>query len=96
MFGTHIISALNLDSLPQEKQKQLMEKMTDVAEGRILLRVVESLDDTKKQELNTILDQEDQDALQAFFEANVPDILTIIDEETKKLQAELLEKVGNA
>jgi Mg/Co/Ni transporter MgtE len=90
----HILSAFNLDSLPEEQRVVLLEQMTEVAEQRILLRILSGLSDEQKQTFESLMDNGDQSAVQLFFEQHVPDVLGIIEEETTRLKQDLLQRIG--
>ncbi|OGI25326.1 MAG: hypothetical protein A3J76_02055 [Candidatus Moranbacteria bacterium RBG_13_45_13] len=51
-----IIEELGLNTLPQEKQDELMAKMAEVIVKRIYLETMESLNETDREELVKMLD----------------------------------------
>lgn len=90
----HILNAFNLDSLPEAQRAELLVQMTEVAEQRILLRILSQLNEEQKQTFSTVMDSTDASGAQTFFEAHVPDLLSIIEEETHQLKQDLLKRIG--
>ena len=91
----HIINLLNLDYLPDAEKAVLLDKMVEVVNQRALLRVLEGLDKIKKDELEKLLEEGTDEALQQFIQTNVPNFLTMLTEETIKLKEEVVEKIKN-
>ena len=54
------------------------------------------LNEEQKKTFQALLDGDDSDVLQTFFEAHIPNVLSIIEEETQTLKKELLQRIGKA
>jgi hypothetical protein len=72
---------LGLDLLPPEEREEVVAHIGEVIFEGVMLRTVQALDDTKKEELTALFDasssdpenEEKHNAIQAFIETNVPD-----------------------
>lgn len=91
VFKKNIIEELGLDALPEERKKELLNKMGGLIQRRVLLRVIESLSAADKQEFNQFLSQKnDNQAVYRFLLSKVPDIENITDNEIVKFKEEVL------
>ena len=88
----NIITTLGLDNLPEEQKAQMLEQMNDLVQKRLLLRVLDSLDDDKRAEYEQLLDQEDQNAINSFIQQNVPQFKDWLFEEVYTLKSELSDR----
>lgn len=82
----NIILALNLDGLPNADKAKLIDKMTDVINKSVMLRVAQKLPSDAKDIFFKILDAGSDEELQNFLDTEVPDFLAIVAEETVKLK----------
>jgi hypothetical protein len=87
-----IMEAFGIDLLPEAEQEALLERVSGVIFEGVMLRVMRSLDDTKKETLTTLFteastggSEEKQLALQAFFEHEVLDFDTFVTAEIEAL-----------
>lgn len=85
----HIITLLNLDALPDGQRAMLLDKMVDVINGRLLLRVLDSLDADSRKEFEKAMEGDDGSALENFLTTKVPNFVDIVSEETAKLKTEM-------
>lgn len=85
----NIIRLLGIESLPDERKIALVEKITDLVQKRLLLRLLESMSEELRVEFEQLLDQADQPALQAFLQKNAPDFGAWVNEEVLKVKQEL-------
>lgn len=85
----NLINILGIQSLPDEKKLKLIDDVTDLVQRRLLLRVLNSLPDKKRKEFEDLLDTENQDAINIFFEQNAPDLPNWLIEEIGKIKQEL-------
>jgi len=87
----NIIEELGLSALPEERKKELLNKMGDLIQRRVLLRVIASLSAADKQEFSQFLSQEkDTQAVYKFLLSKAPDIENITDNEIVKFKEEVL------
>lgn len=88
----HILTLLNLDYLPDEKKAALLDKMVEVVNQRLFLRIGEKLSPDKKEVLLKILENGQDGEVENFIAENIPDFLQILEEEILKLKQELAEQ----
>ena len=69
-----LINDLGLDTLSQDKQNDLIIKMTEVLLKRIFLETMEKLDDKGREEYEKITQSEvTPEQIEAFFKNNIKD-----------------------
>lgn len=86
----HIIALLNLDDLPESQRAMLLDKMVDVINGRLLFRVLDSLNANSRKEFEKAMEGDDGSELENFLTTKVPNFIDMISEETAKLKAEMI------
>lgn len=86
----HIISLLNLEALPAGQQAMFLDKMTEVINGRLILRLLDTLDAGSRKEFELAMDDSGESALENFLVKKVPGFVDMIGEETLKLKSEML------
>lgn len=96
-LNTNIFRLLGLEGLEEAKKKILAEKLETVVADRILLKVLETLNEKDRAEFLKIIDTEKEDAQKAsdFVHSKIPDIVALAEEEVAKLKFELSEKVAS-
>ena len=90
-----IISILGIQALPDERKAEILDQASALVQKRLLVRIMESLDDTKRQEFEGLLEKNDQAALEAFMAANTPDFTAWVREEVNNLKKEFADIAGN-
>jgi hypothetical protein len=85
----NLIKALGIESLPDDQKIRILEQCVQVVEQRLLLRLMKSLDDPKRNELNEILASRNNQALEQFTAREAPDFIDWIKEETERVRADL-------
>lgn len=94
----NIIKILGIESLPDERKEQIVSKVADLVQKRLLVRVVESLSPEQQSEFTTLLEQNDAPALQEFMQKSVPGFADMLFEEVSRIKqelGELAEKIPN-
>ena len=89
----NIISELNLEMLDDDKKIALLDKMSEVIQKRLTLRVLEKLSETDQDEFEKIMDKE-PDKVSDFLQTKIPEFTEMIQEEIVKLKKEMIEKFG--
>ncbi len=79
--------------LDDEKKVALLDKMSEVIQKRLTLRVLEKLSDSDQDEFEKIMDKE-PDKVSDFLQTKIPEFTEIIQEEIVKLKSEMIEKFG--
>lgn len=95
LLGDNIIALLGLESLPNEEKAAMLEKMTELVQKRVMLRVVESLSEEDAQTLAN--SQMSPTEMVAFAAEKVGNFENIVREEILKVKQEMLnaaEQVG--
>jgi len=91
----NIIVELGLEALPKDRQLNLLSRMSDLIQKRVLLHVIQSLSVADKEEFDKLLGKENEQTIFRFLIAKVPNIDEITDEEVIKFKEEVVEKVKN-
>lgn len=93
LIRDQILSALNLDYLPEDDRIKLLDTMAEVVNQRLLIRVFDQLEAGKAEALKKLLDQGSDTELSDFMQTNVPQFLIFLSEEAEAVKAGLLEKI---
>lgn len=93
LLRKNIIIELGLQELPEERKLNLLSKMSELIQKRVLLRVIRSLSVVEKQEFDELLGKENDQEIYQFLIAKVPNIDEITDEEVIKFKEEIIEHV---
>ena len=89
----NIIAILGLETLPDEQKLGIVEKVSDLVQKRLMIRIVESLSVPDRVDLEKLLAKNDPDSLQGFLANRVPFLARWADEEVAKIKTELAEFV---
>ena len=85
----NIISILGIETLPDERKVKVVEKVADLVQKRLLVRILDGLDVKEYQEFTTILDANDSGRLGDFIGVHCPKIHEWLDEEVSTIKQEL-------
>jgi succinate dehydrogenase flavin-adding protein (antitoxin of CptAB toxin-antitoxin module) len=85
----NIIAILGIQKLPDQQKLAIVEKISDLVQKRLLARVLESLSAAEQQEFSSLLENQDQAALNKFLDAKVPNFVEWLAEETNQVKQEL-------
>lgn len=94
MLEQNIITGLNLQALDDDKKIALIDKMSEVVQKRLTLRLIDEMNENDKTEFEKILDSSPE-KVSEFLQKIFPNFLDIMQEEIIKLKKELLEKITN-
>ena len=93
----NIIALLGIESLPDERKISIVNKVNELVQKQLLLRIMEFLDDEKTEEFERLVDSLDDveageagSKLAAFFQANVPMLDTWLIEEVNQVKEALV------
>lgn len=89
----NIIVELGLENISESRKLELLNKMSDLIQKRVLLRVIKSLSVAEKEEFDKLLGKEDDQEIYRFLIAKVPEIDEITDEEVVNFKEEILAHV---
>ena len=90
----NIISELGLTALDDDKKIALIDKMSEVVQKRLTLKVVEQLSEDDKKEFTKILDSSPEKVAE-FLQKTFPDFLELVQQEVVQLKQELVEKFSH-
>jgi len=90
LLKKNIIVELGLQNLSQDRQLELLNKMSDLIQKRVLLRAIKSLSVEEKQEFDKILGKENEQEIYRYLIGKVPNIDEITDEEVIKFKEEVI------
>lgn len=91
----NIIVELGLQDLPSDRKLDLLSKMSDLIQKRVLLRAIKSLAVADKQQFNGLLGKGDEAEVYRFLIRKVPNIDEITEEEVVAFKEEVIEMVKN-
>ncbi len=97
LLTQNIFTLLGLDLLADDRKQELLDKMTELVQKRLSLRLLDSLsatDATKLEEMLKTSSMEDPDVA-AFFKSRMPNLEEVLKEEIVGLKQELVASVGS-
>lgn len=88
-----LVRELGIDSLPQEKQNELLIKMTEVLLKRIFVETMDRLGESGREEYEKFLDSEGitPEQAQEFFKQRIPDYEEMIQSTIEEFKQEMME-----
>jgi hypothetical protein len=91
----NIIVELGLQELAEDRKIDLLGKMSDLIQKRVLLRAIKSLSVVEKEEFDKLLGKNNPQELYRFLISKVPNIDQITDEEVIAFKEEVIARVKN-
>lgn len=91
----NIISLLDIQVLPDEQKLALLDKMSNLAQKRVSLRILERLDKDEQESFIAGVDKGDEKKVKEILDAKNIDVMAIAQEEIDKLKNELKVVVDN-
>jgi len=94
-LGGDLFADVGITHVTPEERAEFMAKIAEVIQHRIEFRVMDSLTDEQKDELERLSSGEAKGSeIMAFFEQNLPSFDTLAQEEVAKYRKELVEKMS--
>ena len=87
LLQANIIGIMGLESLPDEEKSALLDKMQDLVQKRVGLRVMDELSDEDALKMAEF--ENDPEGALTFIAQKMPDFETIVNDEIVKLKAEM-------
>lgn len=84
-----IIKLLGIGTLSDEQKIRILERSADLIEGRLMIRLMDSLTDDKREQLGKILSDNKPGELDTFIAQEAPDFEDWLVDETNQLKTEL-------
>ena len=88
LLNENIIALLGLEALTNEEKIQMLDKMSLLVQKRVLLRIMDLLQDEDADVMATL--ENNPQEMMAFVAEKVPNFTEIVEEEIMKLKAEML------
>lgn len=93
LLRKNILVELGLQDLPEYRKLDLLSKMSDLIQKRVLLRAIKSLSVEEKEEFDSLLGKGNEQEIYRYLIAKVPNIEQITDEEVISFKEEVIEQV---
>ena len=85
----NIIKILGIESLPDEQKIKIVEKIGDLVQKRLTLRLMESLSEEEGRDFEALLEKNDTQGVGAFMDKRLPNLADWVAEEVVKIKQEL-------
>lgn len=93
-IDNNYLEELGLGSIPQDEKDRMLADIRETLADRIGAQVETRLDEAKLDEFDGVIGQNDQAATNAWLENNLPDYKQIVEEEMKKIRADIEPQVA--
>lgn len=92
ILATNIIGELGLEALPEERRVEIINKLTDLVQQRVMLHIAEKMSDTDAEELQKLMTEkgETDPAVMTFITEKIPGIPSVIRDELITVKKELI------
>lgn len=95
-INNNIIKTLGIDSLPEEKQREAVERLGSIVYQEVMLRVLDIMSEEDKDKFEKLIEiSPDPEIMFTFIGEKVPNLEDIINEEAQKLRDEATEILGD-
>jgi len=85
----NLIQELGLDSLPEDKQIELLTTMTESVLKRITIQVLEQLSEEEKKEFDEVRESGDPDKITGFLREKIEDYDEMAENTVKEFKEEM-------
>lgn len=89
-----LFEELKMEALSPEERVAFLERIGEIVQQRVMLRLMQELSEDQKNRLESLLSQQpgDNASLGQFLKSEVPNIQQMVDEETAGYKKELIDK----
>jgi hypothetical protein len=94
LLNENIIGLLGLESLPDNEKQAMLEKMTELIQKRLMLRVMDVLSEEDAKQMADV--EKNPQEILALIAEKVPNFEDLVKEEVVKLKEEMLKATENA
>ena len=93
----NIVKDLGLDTLPVEKQEEVLLRVGKIVFQNVIMRVLDELNEKDKSEFDKLLSErpDDEEAILSFLQSHISNIDGIVEEEITKFKEESLNVMQN-
>ena len=89
-----VLAQLGLGNIPDEKKAEIISKISELAQKRIILRVTEEMSEDQRENFEKFLETEEDPAkIENYIRENIPNIDSIIEEEMSLLKNDVLSQM---
>ena len=85
----NVINILGIENLPDKRKLEILGKITELVEKRLMVRLLQNLPKDKQNEFAEILKKNQAKQTQTFISANFPDFQNWLVEEINAVKSEL-------
>jgi hypothetical protein len=91
-----LIEILGLESLPVEKQQELVDAAAEAVDMRCLERILDSLTDRDRRRFKECMEDNNEQCVQYILRSNNVEIINIVQQEIYKFKREMTNFTGTA
>jgi len=95
LFEKNIISLLGLEELPDSEKERLLNRISNIVQKKVFLRVMDELSEEQQDEFLQALDAQDQVTVERILKDNVENLEEIIKEEVVNIKEDLKDTVNS-
>jgi len=95
LLEENIISLLELEDLPDSEKERLINKISNIVQKKISLRVMDELSEDQQDEFLHALDAQDQVTVERILKGNVENLEEIIKEEIVSIKEDLKKTIDS-
>jgi hypothetical protein len=88
-----VISILGLEKMPLADQFQILTQVSELVQRRLMLRILEELDDNAVKVFSELIDNKQEDKIIEYVEEHIPNFYQILEQEVNQVKVELKEMV---
>lgn len=91
-LAVNLFKELGLDNLPQKEQEEIIIKIGEILQKKIILRVLDELDEEGKDEFEKVIGEQgdDEEAVLNFLRLKLPKLDEMVNEEIEAFKNESL------
>ena len=93
-LNENIISILGIESLSDDKKIEMLKKMGELVQKRIVLDILEKINDDEKEKFIEATSNDRDEEVKAILDNHGIDMVELIEKETNNLKQELKSRVA--
>lgn len=92
----NVITALKLESLPEDQKVQLLNNMATLVQKRAMVKIIDMLSEDDKTALNTLIEEKGEESpeIADFFRTHIEDVEGLFRTELIALKRELVDEAA--
>jgi len=95
LLEANLIKLLELELLPLDKKVKILQQTAELVQKRLMVRLLNQLNDTEQKEFLDLLDAEGREAeKEEFLARHFPNLEELMDEEIVKVKGDLKESAA--